>query len=135
MKTGIVSGMVLAAVVILFLIALQVPAFLNAWAENTAAAQLARGQADAMRIQAQAQADTQAAYTGAGVRAIDADRREAHGATAAQVAGIAVGCCGIAATISWLVWRLRLTEAQLRAVIATSCAQVGAVAAQVSEVE
>jgi len=128
MKSVVITSSILAIVIIAWLCLASLGGLLNAWAENTAAAKLAQGQADSMRIAAQSAADAQLAYTGAGVRAIDADRRVAHGASAAQVAVVAVVVCAVCGAIAWLAWRLRMTEAQLRAVIAAGCAQVGAVA-------
>jgi multidrug efflux pump subunit AcrA (membrane-fusion protein) len=90
---------------------------LNAWAQATAQAELARGQAAALVVQAQGQAQllqAQADITQAAADAVRSDTRAAHGLPDIAIVAITFLVCCVAIVIVWLVIVLHRTRVALQ---------------------
>lgn len=118
MRNGIITGMILSIIILLWALLSGAGVLFEAIANDAAAAELARGQAQVMVIQAQSQADTLQAYTEVSVRAIESDRRVAHGLDGWQVAAVALLVAAVLATVAALWLRIKALEAQVAATAA-----------------
>ena len=130
MKYVMLTVIVIILVIVAPIMALRL---LAEAADASAQAETARGQAAALIVQAQAQGDllrAQALITEQAALAVAADRRAAHGASAAQVAAMSISGCAVVVLVAGLAWELRRTRAQA----AASAAQVAHLLAQVTEV-
>jgi biopolymer transport protein ExbD len=113
MKYVMLTVIVIILVIVAPIMALRL---LAEAADASAQAETARGQAAALIVQAQAQGDllrAQALITEQAALAVAADRRAAHGASAAQVAAMSISGCAVVVLVAGLALELRRTRAQV----------------------